>query len=76
MFICKKVSQVNYIMTFEDLESFKKENKTGGQLNQLLSGADKKKYPIYQENKGFVAEKADLTNTIILDINNLKESFA
>ncbi len=63
-------------MTFEDLESFNKENKTGGQLNQLLSVANKQNYAIYQENKGFIAENADLTNTIILDINNLKESFA
>jgi len=38
--------------------------------------ANKQNYAIYQENKGFIAENADLTNTIILDINNLKESFA
>ena len=57
------------MLTFEDLDSIQTASKEA-------SSKSKKGKPVFHENKGFISENAELTTTVILDITNLKESFA
>ncbi len=77
MLVCRKVSELNYMLTFEDLDSYKKASKYAIPTSKHASKIEKHNFFSYQDNKGFIGENEILSKSVILEINSLvKESFA